>query len=181
MAKSPRSLSEIEAWDPESGDLQVVIETPKDSRNKFAYDPGIGAFRLRGILPEGSVFPFDFGFVPSTLGEDGDPLDVLVLLDAGVGRGVVLTVRLLGVIEAEQTEDDKTVRNDRLIAVAVHAHTHEHEHHLKDLRPGLIDEIVQFFVQYNRLRGKEFKPLGNRGPKAAIKLVEDAAARFQKR
>jgi inorganic pyrophosphatase len=88
MAKSPRSLSEIEAWDPESGDLQVVIETPKDSRNKFAYDPGIGAFRLRGILPEGSVFPFDFGFVPSTLGEDGDPLDVLVLLDAGVGRGV---------------------------------------------------------------------------------------------
>jgi inorganic pyrophosphatase len=93
----------------------------------------------------------------------------------------VLTVRLLGVIEAEQTEDDRTVRNDRLIAVAVHAHTHEHEHHLKDLRPGLIDEIVQFFVQYNRLRGKEFKPLGNRGPKAAIKLVEDAVARFQKR
>ena len=59
----------------------VIIETPKGSRNKFDYDPEVGLFRLGGVLPLGAVFPFDFGYVPGTLGEDGDPLDVLVLMD----------------------------------------------------------------------------------------------------
>ena len=68
----------------------VVIETPKGSRNKFDYDPELGLFRLGGVLPLGAVFPFDFGFVPSTLGGDGDPLDVLTLMDESrLSRGAL--------------------------------------------------------------------------------------------
>ncbi len=90
----------------------VVIETPKGSRNKFDYDPELGLFRLGGVLPLGAVFPFDFGFVPSTLGGDGDPLDVLTLMDEPAFTGCLVTVRLLGVIEAEQSEGGETTRND---------------------------------------------------------------------
>jgi Inorganic pyrophosphatase len=75
-----RPLSQLETINPE-GDLNVIIETPKGNRNKLAYHPQLGAFQLKGVLPAGAVFPFDFGFLPSTKGEDGDPLDVLLLMD----------------------------------------------------------------------------------------------------
>ncbi len=62
--------------DPETGEVTAVIETPKGSPNKYDYDPSCGAFRLAGVMPEGSTFPYDTGFIPSTLGDDGDPLAV---------------------------------------------------------------------------------------------------------
>ena len=95
-------LSRLPILDPSSGDVTAVIETPKGSPNKFDYDDGLAAFRLAGVMPEGTTFPYDFGFVPSTLAEDGDPLDVLVFLDAPVVVGCVLTIRLIGVVEAKQ-------------------------------------------------------------------------------
>ena len=166
-------LSRIPAFDEESGEVTVVIETPRGSRNKYGFDESCGAFRLKGVLPEGTSFPYDFGFVPSTRGEDGDPLDVLVMLDAPAFPGCVLTVRLLGVIEAEQTESTgEVVRNDRILAVAASAPTHEHVHSLQDLRPGALDEIEAFFQHYNRLRGGEFKPLSRGGAEAARALIE---------
>jgi inorganic pyrophosphatase len=138
------------AYDVEAGGFTTVIETPKGSRNKYDYDPSCGAFRLKGVLPEGMSFPYDFGFIPSTLGDDGDPLDVLVLLDAPVVVGCVLTVRMVGVIEAEQREKDGTwTENHRLVAVATYARTHEHVQALSDLRPGLLDEVEAFFAHYN--------------------------------
>ena len=82
------------------GELNVIIETPKGSRNKYNYDEGLRLFKLGGVLPSGAVFPFDFGFVPSTTGGDGDPLDVLVLMDEPAFPGRVVDVRLVGVIEA---------------------------------------------------------------------------------
>src|ERR687890_1560322 len=97
-------------------ELNVIIETPKGSRNKYNYDEKLGLFRLGGVLTSGASFPFDFGFVPSTLGGDGDPLDVLVLMDEPAFAGCLVRARLLGVIEAEQTEKGKTAQNDRLIA-----------------------------------------------------------------
>ena len=94
----------------------VVIETPKGSPNKLTFEPRYGTFVLKGVLPAGAVFPFDFGFVPSTRADDGDPLDVLVLMDAPVYPGCIVPARLIGVIEAEQTEAGETERNDRLLA-----------------------------------------------------------------
>lgn len=174
---SKRRMSDLPQVDPDTGDLLAVIETPKGSRNKYDYDPDLMAFRLGGVLPAGSVFPFDFGFIPSTKADDGDPIDVMVLLDESVPTGCVVSVRLLGAIEAEQREKDgKWVRNDRLIAVATHAHLHKEATSMKDLPSHLIPEVEAFFEQYNRLHGKEFRVVGHCGPKHARKLV-DAAKR----
>src|SRR5579862_310366 len=98
------NLAKLKTFDPETKDLNVVIETPRGSRNKYDYDPDLGAFKLAHVLAEGLTFPNEFGFVPSTLAEDGDPLDVMVLLDAPTAVGCVLTARLIGVIEGNQTE-----------------------------------------------------------------------------
>ena len=127
------NLTRLDAWDAESGALNVLIETPKGGRNKFKYDPGARLFELSKVLPHGAVFPFDFGFVPSTLGDDGDPLDVLVLMQESAFPGCKVACRLLGVIEAEQTEGGETERNDRLIAVAKHSQDHAEVRSLKQL------------------------------------------------
>src|ERR1051325_11774742 len=113
-----RSVIGLRAYAEESGELHVIIETPKGSRNKFNYDAGHDLFKLGGVLPAGAVFPFDFGFIPSTLGGDGDALDVLLLMDEPAFPGCLIPARVIGAIEAKQTENGKTERNDRLIAAA---------------------------------------------------------------
>jgi inorganic pyrophosphatase len=169
-------LTQIPAFDSD-GNLNVVVETPKNSRNKYAYDEEFGVFQFKAVLPEGSSFPYDFGFIPSTLGEDGDPLDVLVLLDVSLPVGCLLSARPLGVIEAEQREKDgKVERNDRLLAVATKARTHAHVHRVEDLRPGVLDEVEAFFTHYNALSGKGFTPVGRGGPERARALVEAGIA-----
>lgn len=167
--------------DKKSGECRVIVETPKGCRNKFDYDPEIEAFTLGGLLAEGLSFPFDFGFIPSTVGQDGDPLDVMILMDEPAHVGCVLRVRIVGVIEAEQTEDNKTVRNDRLIAVSVHSYNHENIHALSEINKTIIDQVGEFFVTYNKSRGKRFKITGNHGPSRAVKLVEEGIKSFKKK
>src|SRR5438552_8047065 len=116
---------------------RAIIETPKGCRNKFDYDPDSGLFVLGGLLPEGMVFPFDFGFIPSTLGDDGDPLDIMVLMDAPAHVGCLIDVRIVGVIEAKQTEDGETQRNDRLLGVARHSYEHENIQSINDVSQTL--------------------------------------------
>src|SRR5271168_3428431 len=145
----------------------AIIETPKNRRNKFDYDPESNLFKLGGLLPEGMMFPFDFGFVPSTLGEDGDPLDVMVLMDEPAHVGCLLDVRIVGVLEAEQSQDGKTEKNDRLLAVAVHSYAHEHITSIDDVNDSLLDQVEAFFVSYNKQRGKKFKVKKRSGPKRA--------------
>src|SRR5213076_3217998 len=116
-------LKRLPPFDSKSGNLNVVIDTPKGCRSKFAFDLKRKAYVLRSVLPHGTVFPFDFGSIPGTVADDGDPLDALVLMDEPVFIGCLVETRLLGVIEAEQIEADKTERNDRLIAVAAESHT----------------------------------------------------------
>ena len=112
-------LTRLPARDGKDGDWNVVVETPKGCRNKFKFDEAAGLFRLGGVLPAGAVFPFDFGYLPATQGDDGDPLDVLILMDEPAFPGCVVAARLVGVIEAEQTEKGgRPERNDRLIAVS---------------------------------------------------------------
>jgi inorganic pyrophosphatase len=172
------NLLRLGAWDTESGALNVIIEAPKGSRNKLKYNPGQGLFELSKVLPRGMVFPFDFGFIPSTVGGHGDPIDVLVLLDEPVPAGCKIAARLVGVIEAAQTEEGKTERNDRLIAVAEHSFEHRGIHSLDDLSGRLVDEIEHIFVSYNEMFGKRYKPLARRGPREAETLVAQAAERF---
>ena len=152
----------------------VVIETPKGSPNKLAFEPRYDTFVLKGVLPAGAVFPFDFGFVPSTRAEDGDPLDVLVLMDAPVFPGCIVPSRLIGVIEAEQTEDGETERNDRLLAVAADSAAHRSIHQLSDLSQDLVGQIEHFFASYNEAKGKRFKVRGRSEAKRALALVKAA-------
>lgn len=160
--------------DAKKNECRAVIETPKGRRNKFDYDPDLEAFTLGGLLPEGMSFPFDFGFIPSTVAQDKDPIDVLVLLDEPAHVGCVLTVRLIGVMEAEQTSKGKTTPNDRLIAVAVHSYTHERIQSVKELNTSLLDQLDEFFISYNKSRGKKFKVKGVHGPAKALKRVQEA-------
>ena len=153
--------------------VNAIIETPKGSRNKFTYDEELGLFALTKVLPAGAVFPFDFGFVPNTEGEDGDPLDVLLLMDESAFPGCLVQARLIGVIEAEQTErDGKTMRNDRLVAVAEESRTHKGIRSIHQLSDAFIDEIEYFFLSYNEFAGKEFKVLGRFAAERARELVE---------
>lgn len=166
-----------------NGALNVVIETPRGSRNKFKFDPDSGVFRLHKVLPAGMMFPFDFGYVPGTLAQDGDPLDVLVLLDEPVFCGCVVTARPIGILEAEQTDpgDPKKERNDRLIAVAANAPDQEVQRSLSDLPEVLLDQIGRFFAFYHQQEGGSFEPIGQRGPKKAIAMVEQAIRTAHKR
>lgn len=152
-----------------------MVETPKGSANKYGYDPKYGCIELAKTLPEGMTFPFDFGFIPSTMGGDGDPLDVLLLMDFPAVPGCVVNARLIGCIKAHQKEKDKkATRNDRFIAVAEDSRLWADVKALSDLRFGLLEEVEAFFVQYNKLAGKKFVPLGRCESKKALELVKAA-------
>ena len=158
-----------------NGTIDVIIETPRGCRNKYAYDKKLKAYKLKKILPAGSVFPFDFGFIPDTKGEDGDPLDILVIMDEPAYPGCIITCNIIGVLKAKQTEKDgQTVQNDRLIGVSSVSHMYKHLKAMSDLNKNIMDEIAQFFLSYNKLEGKAFEPEGWAGAEEALKLIEEA-------
>ena len=166
----PTSLESLD----EDKNVQVIIETPKGSRNKYAWDAEQQVFALKKVLPEGMVFPHDFGFIPSTEGDDGDPIDVLILMDQPAFTGCLVKSRLVGVIEGEQTKKGKKMRNDRLLAVAESSHTHSNVCSIKDLNDDLLREIEKFFVNYLELTGEEYSIIGIRGPAAARRRIKES-------
>jgi inorganic pyrophosphatase len=173
----PPGFDELPARDPETELLNVVVDTPKGSRNKYKWDERCRLWRLRKVLPLGASFPFDFGFLPSTRGGDGDPLDVLILMDEPSFPGCVVSARLIGVLEAKQTQKGKTERNDRLVAVVETELNPPAFRSLAELDRHRLDEIEHFFVSYNEMEGRRFEPLGRRGPAAALRLVRRGAIR----
>jgi inorganic pyrophosphatase len=160
--------------DKKNSVVQVLIETPKGSRNKFAFDVKQRVFTLKKVLPEGMVFPHDFGFIPSTEADDGDPIDVLILMDEPAYPGCVIPARLVGIIEGEQTKEGETERNDRLLAVAESSHTHSDVKSLKDLNKTFLKELEKFFESYHSNDGEQFKVLACKGPSAAAKRLAQA-------
>jgi inorganic pyrophosphatase len=155
--------------------VDVVIETPKGCRNKYAYDEKAKKFRLKKILPAGAVFPFDFGFIPDTEGEDGDPIDVLVIMDEPAYPGCLVECRIIGALKANQTErNQKIEENDRLIAVSVVSTNYSDVTELKDVNKNMLDEIEHFFVSYNEQAGKKFESMGWADAGEAMQLVKKA-------
>jgi inorganic pyrophosphatase len=161
-------------------ECQIIVETPKGHRNKFKYKPDSGLFSLSHLLPEGFSFPFDFGFIPSTAAEDGDPLDVIVLMDEPAHVGCLLDVRLMGVFKVVQTEKGKQSQNDRLLAVAVQSFSFREAKSISDLQKPLVQQISEFLALYNKNSGKQDEVKGIEGPEHAIELLEKAAARFKR-
>jgi len=166
--------TQLKPIDKKDGLLQVIVETPAGSRNKFAYDPAERIFRLKDVLPAGMTFPYDFGFVPRTRAGDGDPIDVLLLMDEPAFPGLAVSARLIGVIEGEQIEGKKKNRNDRLVAVAAPSHSYAKVKKLDDLPKRWIRELESFFVNFHNLEGKRYRLLGCKGAGAALSLVKKA-------
>lgn len=169
--------SRLRSLDGKDGEIiQVVIETPKGSRNKYAFDPEQKVFELKKVLPAGMTFPYDFGFIPRTKGGDGDPVDVLVLMDEPAFPGVVVKCRLVGIIEGEQydSKDKKDKEgNDRVVAVAHQNHSFADIRHIDDLGKLFLRELEEFFVNYHELSAEQYRVIDVRGPGQARKRIEE--------
>jgi inorganic pyrophosphatase len=171
-----RDLTELSnGLDRDAGTCVAIIETPKGRRGKYDYDRETGLFRLANLLPEGMSFPLDFGFIPSTLCDDGDPLDVMVLSDEPSPVGALVEVKLIGVLEAEEKEHGKVERNDRLLAIPVASHLYAGISTVDDLEPSFIRYLSEFWINKAKLEGKTFRVLKVSEPAAAIALVRQTA------
>lgn len=172
-----RTLDQLETEDGD-GAVRVVVEAVAGTRSKLKYNPALSAFELHHVLPAGTCFPYDFGFMPTTLGEDGDPLDAIVFADEPVPTGTVVPCRLVGVIEGLQSKQgQQPVRNDRFLAVANQSHLHQGWRDIADLPASLLKELESFFVFYNQQRGVTFQPRARKDAAWAQKLLKEGRDR----
>jgi len=154
--------------------FEIIIETPKGSRNKYKYNEKKGTFILHKILPTGFSFPLDFGFIPDTKAEDGDPLDIMLVTQQSTFPGCHIDCRIIGGIKAKQTENGKEVRNDRFFAVPVCDDTYSPIRDIKGLSKELIDEITNFFIAYRKYENVEFVPLSLLTAEEAKKIIKSS-------
>jgi inorganic pyrophosphatase len=172
-----QAISELAAVDAKSTCVNVIVENPKGSHFKYVYTRETGLFRIKRVLPRGMVFPFNFGFIPATLGAGGDPLDILIVNDEPVVAGCLLKARLLGVLKARQTENGKTMRNDRLVG-AIADEESPPEFLFAEFDRRQLAQIEFFFATYNQLSGKTFKVLGAGNVRQAEQIVRQGIKRF---
>lgn len=159
--------------------VNVIIETPRGTRNKFAYKETYGVIELRRILRGGMTWPCDFGFIPQTLADDGDALDVAFLIDEPCFPGCLVRARVVGSIGLIKNGDE----NDRLLAVPVSlegaASTWDEIRSLDDLSPRLVREIEGFLKDYQTFEGNEIELTGLKSASEALQSVHNAAARWK--
>jgi inorganic pyrophosphatase len=150
----------------------VMVESPKGFNQKFEYEPQERRFRLSKILPAGLVFPFDFGMIPGTKGEDGDPLDMIVISEAATFPGCMIDCRIIGAFQAEQTErDGKTMRNDRFLGIPVVSQLFPEVSELAQLPESILNQLEHFFKNYNEQAGKEFRVITRLSATEALQLI----------
>ena len=155
--------------------VRMIVEIPKNSSNKYEYDGKLGVFRLDRALYSAVHYPGDYGFIPGTLAEDGDPLDVLTLVDEPSYPGVLLAVRPVGVLEmVDQQEPDQKV-----LAVPNRNPRFDQIHKIEDVFPHNLREIEHFFTIYKELEGKRTEIRGWRGPDQAHDLIRTARRRYR--
>ena len=175
-------ISKIEnLLDAKKYQCRAIVETPRGSRIKFKFEPSSGLFEISKFLPKGFVFPFEFGFVPSTVAEDGDPLDVIVFMDEPAHVGCLLQVRLIGVLELEQTEGPKTTFDPRLVGIPLQSHDYAEVKTLDDLNHDLRQQVIEYLEIYNKNAGKKDKVVGTGDPGRAVELVKEASERLKAR
>ena len=152
--------------------VTAMVESPKGFNQKFEYEPQERRFRLSKILPGGLVFPFDFGMIPGTKGEDGDPLDVIVISEVTTFPGCMIDCRIIGAFQAEQTErDGKKMRNDRFLGIPVVSQLFPGISELAQLPESILNQLEHFFKNYNEQAGKEFHVITRLCAAEALKLI----------
>jgi inorganic pyrophosphatase len=152
--------------------MDIIIETPKGSPVKYKFDERYRLFRLNKILAAGLVFPFDFGFIPDTKGDDTDPIDVLVISEFQGFPGCVMDCRIVGCIQAEQKSGKETIQNDRFLAVPEQSTVFENVISIEDIPSTVISEIEAFFINYMSAEGKEIHLLGNLNAAQAMAMLK---------
>ncbi|HUN89358.1 MAG TPA: inorganic diphosphatase [Terriglobales bacterium] len=155
----------------------AVIEIPFGQKNKYEYDKKLHVFRLDRSLYSSVFYPGDYGFLPSTLAADGDPLDVLVLVDDPSFPGCLIEVRPIGVLEMI----DQGVKDEKILAVPRNNPRYEEVHNYTQIYPHVMREISHFFSVYKDLEGKRTQMLGWKDAKAARAIIVESAKRFKER
>jgi len=156
--------------------INAVIEIPRGSHHKYEYDEQMDMIRLDRVIHSPVFYPTDYGFIPQTRSEDGDHLDVMVLITEPVFSGCIVSARVIGILDME----DEAGQDWKIVAVA------DRDPKLSDIKDiGNMDEhykkeIVQFFEQYKQLEGKWAKVKGWLDKAEAMKRIEEARLRFQK-
>lgn len=159
-------------------EIHVVVETPRFARAKFKYEPDLGVFVLSRALTLGLSYPFDWGFVPSTVAPDGDPIDALILHNVTTSPGMVLKCRPIGILDVAQTERRKTIRNDRLMVVPSGSAAYDGTADLDSLPQSLRHQAEEFFSAAVAGTAKKLKFLGWRGPQAAWAAIRRTQKAF---
>jgi len=175
------NIPALDAKDDEPHTISVVVETPRHTRNKYAFNPKLDAFVLRHTLRLGMEWPCDFGFVPQTLNDDGDPVDVALFLDQHAFPGCVVRARLLGAIGMEQDGEN----NDRLVAASLPMSGTglftDDVRNLKDWPKKVVRDLEDFLDLYEREEGKKIKRTGVCQAKKALRLVHRGMKAWEKK
>jgi len=153
--------------------ITAMTECPKGSNHKLDYDHHTNRFKLSKVLPAGLVFPFDFGSIPGTKGEDGDPLDIIIISEITSFPGCLIDCRIVGALQAQQTErDGKTIRNDRFIGIPDVSQLYADVTELAQLPESILNQLEAFFKNYNQQAGKQFEVLDRLSAGKAYKLIK---------
>ncbi len=172
---NPTNLEHIPAFPNRAQDpalVHAIIETPRDTRHKYAYEATYGAFMLKQVLPEGLTWPYDYGFVPQTRADDGDPIDILNMTAEATFTGCLVQCRVLGIVRIRKDG----IRNDRLIAAPQRHHgvsqpTDDWED-VSDMPEPIVEGIIRFLVEYSAEQGHDIVCKGVRSRKRALEAIE---------
>jgi inorganic pyrophosphatase len=158
------------------GSINVMVESPRGAAAKFKYDPELDRITLSRPLPDGLVYPHDWGFVPSTRASDGDPVDAMIVWDGASYPGVVIACRAIGVLKVEQNRKSGPgrERNDRVAVLPLKAPRHEHVTTIFDLPERQRDELERFFLAVVAFEDKDLRLLGWDGPAEAVALIRSS-------
>ena len=156
--------------------IYAVIEIPKGSRNKYEYDKDMEAFALDRVLYSPVHYPAEYGIIPKTLWDDGDPMDILVIMDQPTFPGCVIETRPVGVMRMIDGEDS----DDKILGVPLNDPMFKDVNDISDLPKAFLDEVAHFFTEYKRLEGKKTKVLGWENAENALKAINHSIDLYNK-
>ncbi|MEM7757394.1 MAG: inorganic diphosphatase [Cyanobacteria bacterium P01_G01_bin.67] len=160
---------------PEAGVINVLIEIPGGSKNKYEFDKDMNAFALDRVLFASVKYPYDYGFVPNTLADDGDPLDGMVMMDEPTFPGCVIAARPIGMLLMIDGGD----RDEKILCVPAEDPRYNEVKSLKDIAPHRLEEIAEFFRTYKNLEKKVTEIQGWKDVDAVTPLVEECIKAYK--
>jgi inorganic pyrophosphatase len=174
LEKLPVDLSRIPAQ-PKPGLINVLIEIAGGSKNKYEFDKDMNAMALDRVLFSSVKYPYDYGFVPNTLADDGDPLDGMVLMDEPTFPGCVIAARPIGMLEMIDGGD----RDEKILCVPAADPRYKDIKSIQQISQHRLDEIAEFFNSYKNLEKKEVQILGWKDIDAVMPLVEECVKAYK--